>query len=195
MLRTEPEWKIGYVPIICYYLSSGLRLLAVDVPCPLGRMSLRQHPVSRYARGAINRVRPYYSPWPFIRTAALSASAWTLAQEIRGSDSVDRNRRRVRGQLIRMHPRMGSPWVRPDEAGQRPASYGRHLLSQQQVKSTSASHTESDVIAVTRPHTAAAGGKVPTPVGTTNAGGTIVPATAPDKMIADVLEWRWIARV
>ena len=60
---------------------------------------------------------------------------------------------------------------------------------------TSASHTESNVVAVARADTATAWGKIPTPVGTTNAGGAVVPATTSDKMIALVLEWLWIAWV
>ena len=55
------------------------------------------------------------------------------------------------------------------------------------MKSTSVSHTESNVVAVSRPYPTTAGGKILTPIGTMNAGGAVIPATASDKMIALVL--------
>jgi hypothetical protein len=53
---------------------------------------------------------------------------------------------------------------------------------------TSASHAESDVVAVARTNTAAAGGEIPTPVGTADAGWAVVPTPTSHKVIAHVLE-------
>lgn len=53
---------------------------------------------------------------------------------------------------------------------------------------TSASHAESDVVAVARTNTAAAGGEIPIPVGTADAGWAVVPTPTSHKVIAHVLE-------